>query len=58
MRRRPGYLFSGLMRCEACGSSFVVQDKQTYQCSGFVNGWICGNSYRVRRDVVQQELLY
>ena len=55
--RGPRYLFSGLMRCEACGSSFVVQDKQTYQCSGFVNGRICGNSYRVRRDVVQQEFL-
>ena len=46
----PRYLFSGLMRCESCGSSFVMKDKYSYQCSGFVNGKICDNGYRVRRE--------
>jgi site-specific DNA recombinase len=27
----PRYMFSGLMRCDACGSSFVMQDKYSYQ---------------------------
>lgn len=53
----PRYLFSGLMRCEVCGSSFVMKDKFSYQCAGFVNGRICGNNLRVRRDVLEDRLL-
>jgi site-specific DNA recombinase len=53
----PRYLFSGLMRCESCGSSFVMKDKHSYQCSGFVNGRICDNGYRVRRDLLEDRLL-
>lgn len=53
----PTYLFSGLMRCEQCGSSFVMKDKHSYACSGFVSGHACSNSYRVRRDLLEDRLL-
>ena len=45
------------MRCESCGSSFVMKDKYSYQCSGFVNGRICDNGYRVRRHLLEDRLL-
>jgi hypothetical protein len=47
----------GLMRCESCGSSFVMKNKFSYQCSGFVNGKICDNGDGVRRDYLQDKLL-
>jgi site-specific DNA recombinase len=53
----PRYLFSGLMKCEACGSSFVMKDRFSYQCAGFVNGRVCGNGLRVRREVLEDRLL-
>lgn len=53
----PRYLFSGLMKCERCGSSFVMKDKYSYQCAGFVNGRVCDNTLRVRRDVLEDRLL-
>jgi hypothetical protein len=53
----PRYLFSGLIKCEKCGSSFVMKDKYSYQCAGYVNGKICDNSYRVRRDLLEDRLL-
>ena len=43
------------MRCEVCGSSFVMKDKHSYQCSGFVNGKICDNGHRVRRDYLHEQ---
>jgi site-specific DNA recombinase len=52
----PRYLFSGLMKCEACGSSFVMKNKHSYQCSGYVNGKICTNRYAVRRGLLQDRL--
>jgi len=40
------------MRCESCGWSFVMKDKFSYQCSGFVNGKICDNRYRCRGAIL------
>jgi len=34
-----------------------MKDKHSYQCSGFVNGRICDNGYRVRRDLLEDRLL-
>ena len=53
----PRSLFSGLMRYESCGSSFVMKDKFSYQCSGYVNGKICDNRLGVRRELFQERLL-
>jgi hypothetical protein len=45
------------MKCEACGSSFVMKNKHSYYCSGYVNGKICINHYGVRRELLQDRLL-
>ena len=52
----PRYLFSGLMRCE-CGSSFVMKDKVSYACAGYVSGHTCDNSQRVQRSLLEDRLL-
>ncbi|MBN8279058.1 MAG: recombinase family protein [Gammaproteobacteria bacterium] len=55
---RPNrYLFSGLIRCECCGSTFIMTNARAYGCSGYVNGRACQNNIRVRRDVLEDRLL-
>ena len=58
---RPGraarYLFSTLIKCGVCGSNYVMADGTKYACSGFVNGHVCTNGIRVRRDVLEERLL-
>lgn len=53
----PKYLFSGLIRCEERGSSFVMKDKHSYSCAGYVGGQAGSNSYRVRHDLLEDRLL-
>ena len=55
--RAPRYLFSGLLRCECCGSRFIMSDKRAYSCSGYVNGRTCDNDRRVSRKIVESRLL-
>jgi site-specific DNA recombinase len=54
--RAPRYAFSGLVKCEVCGSNFVMENQRAYICSGYVNGRICTNNVRVRRDVLETKL--
>ena len=60
------YLFSGLLRCATCGASLhIVSGKgrnhssQTYGCAmNFERGdSVCSNRVRVRRDVLERQLL-
>ena len=53
----PRYLFSGLMRCESCGSNFVMTNSERYACAGHTNGRICDNDRTVRRKVPERRLL-
>jgi site-specific DNA recombinase len=55
--RAPRYLFSGLLKCDRCGSSYVVADRYSYVCSGYINGRICTNSRRARRRGLDDLLL-
>lgn len=55
--KAPRYLFSGLLKCERCGSSFVMADTRSYQCSGYVNGRACTNPHRVAREVLEARLI-
>lgn len=55
--RSPRYLFSGLLKCECCGSSFTMADTRSYQCAGYLNGRICQNGRRVSRRIVEDRLL-
>jgi site-specific DNA recombinase len=53
------YLLSGLLRCHACGASYVFADAEKYACSSYVNGGAgaCSNKARVRRDVLEREVV-
>ncbi|MFI4952899.1 MAG: recombinase family protein [Burkholderiales bacterium] len=56
----PGkYLFSTLLKCDVCGSSFVMSGATHYACASMVNGRrpFCGNRGRVKRTVVEAALL-
>ena len=55
--RTPRYLFSRLMKCDVCGSSYVVADRYSYICSGYINGRICTNGHRARRRGLEDALL-
>jgi site-specific DNA recombinase len=51
------HLFSGLLKCSACGSTYTLADKRFYACAGYVNGRVCSNGRRVRRDRLEEALL-
>lgn len=54
---RPLHLFSGLIRCEVCGSSYVVYSKHLLACSGRREKGICSNHLTVRRDDLEARVL-
>jgi site-specific DNA recombinase len=57
--RGPKYLFSGLLRCACCGSSYVVVDRYRYGCSAHKDrgSAACSNSIKVPRDAIERTLL-
>jgi site-specific DNA recombinase len=55
--RSPRYLFSSILKCKVCGSNYVMADATHYSCSGYVNGRVCSNDQRFRRDEMERRLL-
>jgi site-specific DNA recombinase len=55
--RGPRYMFSSLLKCKVCGSNYIMADATHYSCSGYVNGRVCANGQRARRDVLESKLL-
>ncbi len=55
--RDPIHLFSGLLKCTECGSNLGMADTRAYCCFGYINGRICSNDIRVRRQIVEARLL-
>ncbi|MEO9629637.1 MAG: recombinase family protein [Sulfitobacter sp.] len=57
--RRPGYLFSGLLKCDCCGTSYTLINKTRYGCSGARNKGeaICTNRATIEREVVEDRVL-
>jgi hypothetical protein len=56
-RRRPRYLFSGLMRCGVCSGGFSKISTAHFGCSTARNKATCGNLLTVRRDVLESTVL-
>ena len=56
-RRRPRYLFSGLMRCGVCGGGFSKISAAHFGCSTARNKAICSNLLTIRRDVLEGTVL-
>jgi site-specific DNA recombinase len=65
---RPArHLFSGLLKCDACGANFVRVNRREYRCATYTNGGraACGsdfklnaaNAERVLLDYIENELL-
>ena len=56
-RRRPRYLFSGLMRCGVCGGGFAKISLHHFGCSTARNKGTCANLLTIRRDVLEATVL-
>ena len=55
--RRAKYLFSGLIKCGICGSSFAMFSKDRLACAGAHSRGTCSNRASVRRDEVERRVL-
>jgi site-specific DNA recombinase len=55
--QRPLHLFSGLIKCESCGSSYVVYSSTRLACSGRRERGICKNRLTIRRDELEARVL-
>ena len=55
--RRPIYLFSGLLRCGACGGGYVLVGARHYGCANSRNRGTCTNRLTIRRDVLEATVL-
>ena len=59
IRAGPKYLFSSLLRCGHCGTSYVIVGRDVYGCSSNVNGGgeLCANDAKIQRATLERELL-
>ena len=55
-RRRPRYLFSGLMRCGVCAGGFAKISLH-HRLFDRTQQEICGNLLTIRRDVLETTVL-
>ena len=56
-RRRPRYLFSGLIRCGCCGGGFSMISQSLLGCSTARNKNTCDNRLTIKREAVEQRIL-
>jgi site-specific DNA recombinase len=56
-RRRPRYLFTGLMRCAVCGGGIVHFNKAYIGCANARNKGTCNNNATMRRDDLEKAVL-
>lgn len=48
--RKGKYLFTGLLVCDVCKASFVLQNREYYCCASHWNGASCSNTIKVPRN--------
>ena len=56
-RRRPRYLFSGLIKCASCGGGFSMISQSLLGCSTARNKNTCDNRLTIKREKVEQRIL-
>ena len=55
--RSPRYLFSSLLKCGACGSSYTIRGRSHYSCARHLDGRACSQKIGVKRSIVEPGLL-
>ena len=56
-RRRPKHLFSGLLRCAACGGSYTMISKDLLGCGTARTKGTCANRLNIRCDALEASVL-
>ncbi|MCC0013333.1 MAG: recombinase family protein [Hoeflea sp.] len=56
-RRRPRYLFSGLIKCGVCGNGFSKISQHHFGCSNARNKGTCSNSRTIRVEDLEATVL-
>jgi len=52
--KRPSYLFSGIVKCGACGGGYTLVGKTYYGCANARNKGTCDNKLTIRRDKLEE----
>src|SRR5258708_6438491 len=53
-RRRPKHMFSGLVRCGFCGSSYTVKNRDQLACSAHRKKGPCNNNRTIRVEELER----
>ncbi|MGC0321112.1 site-specific DNA recombinase [Bradyrhizobium sp. USDA 326] len=56
-RRRPRYLFAGLVKCGRCGGGYTMISKDLLGCATARNKGTCNNRLNIRRDALEASIL-
>lgn len=56
-RRRPRHMFSGLVRCGACGGSYTIKNRNQLACSAHREKGICDNNRTIRVAELERRVL-
>ena len=56
--RSPRYLFSSLLKCGACGSSYTLRGRTHYACARHLDGRACSQTKGIKRAIVEPGLLH
>ncbi|WP_036044847.1 recombinase family protein [Bradyrhizobium yuanmingense] len=56
-RRRPRYLFAGLVKCGCCGGGYTMISKDLLGCATARNKGTCNNRRNIRRDTLETSVL-
>lgn len=56
-RRRPKYLFSGLLKCGCCGGGYSKVSRDHFGCSTARNKGLCDNRRTLHREVLEDTVL-
>jgi site-specific DNA recombinase len=56
-QRRPKHLFSGLIKCPACGGSMSLISRVYYGCAASRNRGTCSNRHTIRVDRLEEAVL-
>lgn len=56
-RRRQRHLLSGLIKCAACGSSYVISGKDYYRCASQKERGTCSNTVAIRKTIIEPATL-